>query len=300
MTRIQRLMKLHRLMDAAGEGGSDAGGTGSGQGGQGAGAGEGGEGQGGEGENSGSGDGSGQGGEGDKGGAKPSDAEAKLLKEVMTKKTALEAATAELNRVKEQLKAFEGIDATAVRALLTEKEEAERKKAEAAGDYEKLKKQMAESHATEKAALQSQIEASNGTVSTLQQKIAELTVGSAFSTSSFIANDLALPLSKARVLYGSHFEFKDDAVVGYDKPAGAADRAPLVDAAGNPLPFDVALKKIVDADPDKEALYRSKMKPGAGSSTQKASKAPKQVDASLTGRDRIAAGLKLAKEQASK
>ncbi|QFZ84615.1 hypothetical protein GFK26_18485 [Variovorax paradoxus] len=299
MTRIQRLMRLHRLMDAAGEHGSDGGGAGTGGDGQGEGSGEGAEGQG---EGDGQGDPKGGEGEGNKGATKPSDAEAKLLKEVMDKKRALETANTQLAQVNERLAQFEGIDAAKVRELLKEKEEQERTQAEARGDYEKLKKQMADSHAAEKTTLQSTIEAAQASISGLQKQIADLTVGGAFSASTFIAEDLTLPVSKARALYGSHFEFKDGVVVAYDKPASSADRAPLVDAAGTPLSFDDAFRKIVDADPDKDQLYRSKVKPGAGSTTTKTTKAQRvERDDNVTGTDRIALGLKnLAKQTGGK
>jgi hypothetical protein len=55
--------------------------------------------------------------------------------------------------------------------------------------------------------------------------------------------------------------------VVYDKPAGAKDRAPLVDAKGDPLPFDAAIAKLVDADEDRDSMKKSKMKPGSGSTT---------------------------------
>lgn len=302
--RLQRLMKLHRLMDAAGEGGSDAGGTGTGDG-QGSGAGEGGEGDKGQGEGEGEADkgktdGGGEGG-GEQGQKKPSDTEAALLKEVMTKKKALDTTKAELEQAKARLKDFDGLDVAKVRKLLADAEAAEEAAAVAKGDFDKLKAKMAESHATEKSTLLAQIEAEKGTTSALQRQIAELTVGGAFTGSAFIP-ELTLPVSKARALYGAHFEFKDGAVVGFDKPAGAEGRAPLVDAAGSPLSFDAALKQIVDADPDHEHLYRSKLKPGAGSSTTKAPRNAKpERDENVTGIDRIALGLKnLTKQSGSK
>jgi len=285
-----------------GEGGDGGSGAGAGGDGQGAGAGAGGEG-GAEGQGEGQGTKGGEGeGEGNKGGAKPSDAEAKLLKEVMDKKKALETANLQLAEVTKRLKDFDGIDVTQVRQLLKDKEEQERVQAEARGDYEKLKKQMADSHAAEKTTLQGAIDAATAANAGLQKQIADLTVGGAFAASSFIAEDLTLPVSKARALYGSHFEFKDGVVVAYDKPATSADRAPLVDAAGNPLSFDAAFRKIVDADPDKDQLYRSKLKPGAGSSTQKKTPQPNaDRDETLTGSARIAQGLKnLAKQTGGK
>jgi hypothetical protein len=297
MTLIQRLMRRHRLMDQAGSQGTDTGGTGTGAGGDGSGAGAGaGGGEGGApaGQESGApgagaGEGGGEGGE--PGATKPSDAEAKLIKEVMTKKTALEAANEKLKEVNAKLKDYEGIDVAKVRQMLAEAEAAELQKAEAKGDYERLKKQMADSHKADKATLEQQIEVANQKATAYAQQIAELTVGGAFGSSTFIP-ELTLPTSKARALYGSHFEFKDGIVVGYDKPASVADRAPLVDAAGIPLSFDAALKKIVDADPDRESLYRSKLKPGAGSGTQKAKSKDLETTSGLTGTDRIAQGLK--------
>ena len=288
MTRIQRLMKLHRLMDQAGEGGSDAGGTGTGSG-DGSSAGEGGE------------AGTGGAGEGTTttAKAKPSDGEARLLREVMAKKTALEAANVALAAANDRLKQFDGIDVATARQLLLDKEEQDRVAAEARGDYERLKTQMANSHATEKETLQGTINSSAEQIGALSKQIAELTVGSSFASSSFIPT-LIVPASKVRALFGSHFEFKDGNVVGYDKPASAADRAPLVDGAGNPLSFDAALKKIVDADPDKDDLYRSTVKAGSRSTTTKAKAAPEHDD-TVVGISRIALGLKnLAKQSSGK
>ncbi len=58
-------------------------------------------------------------------------------------------------------------------------------------------------------------------------------------------------------------------MVGYDKPRGAQNRTALVDQYGNAIAFDHAMRKIVEADPEKDHLLRSKVKPGAGSSSSK-------------------------------
>lgn len=288
MTRIQRLMRLHRLMNKAGEHGSDAGGgNADGEGGSGDGKGEG---EGGKGAGDGNADGEGS-GEGVK--PKPSDAEAKLLRDVMKQKTKATELETELTRVNAALKQFEGIDPAKVRALLAEQEELETKKLEAKGEYDRLTRQMAERHAAEKNELTQRLDtATQGTVA-LQRQIADLTVGSAFSQSKFVQDDLTLTPNKARVIYGSHFEFKDGQVIGFDKPAGASERTMLVDASGTALSFESALQKIIEADPDKDHLIRSKMKPGAGSGT--IPKGTKKVDGNgpkPTSIDRIANGLK--------
>jgi hypothetical protein len=40
-----------------------------------------------------------------------------------------------------------------------------------------------------------------------------------------------------------------------------------VDASGTPLSFDEAFKKIIEADPEKDFLLKSKVKVGAGSAS---------------------------------
>lgn len=232
--------------------------------------------------------------EADKGVARPSDAEAKLLKDVMKQKARTAELEAELTSAKAALKLTEGIDLEKARSMLAEQEEAERKRAVAAGEFDRLTKQMGERHTTEKTTMTQQIEEANRGNSALKQQIAELTVGSAFTQSRFVADELTLTPSKARVIYGPHFEYKDGKVVGYDKPASASDRTVLVSAAGEPLSFEDAMLKIVEADPDRDQLIRSKMKSGAGSNT--APKGAKHVaanqQASLSSVDKITAGLK--------
>jgi hypothetical protein len=232
---------------------------------------------------------------------KPTDAEAKLLKELMAHKEAARKAAEEAAAATLKLKEFEGIDPVKIKALLAEQEAAEHKRLEARGEYDRLVKQMGERHTAEKTALEKQVAEASRAQQALQKQIADMTVGGAFAGSKFVADDLTLTPNKARVIYGSHFEFADGQVVGFDKPAGASERTKLVDAAGNPLAFDEALRKLVEADPDKDHLIRSKVRPGAGSSTNNkgARQTAGEDRSSMSSIDKIAAGLKdLAKKNA--
>lgn len=225
---------------------------------------------------------------------KPTDEEAKLLKEVMQKKGKLDEANAALTAAQEQLKKFEGIDPEAVRALLKEKQDAETAALEAKGEWSRLKERMADEHGKEKKTLQEQIDALKGQLGAREGVINELTVGTQFSQSQFISAELALTPAKARVIYGDHFELVDGKVVAYDKPKGAAERTMIVNGAGAAVSFDDALRKIVEADPEKDHLLKSKVKPGAGSDSRLAGgKVTQPVQHSeTTGLSRIAAGLK--------
>jgi hypothetical protein len=285
MYGIKRLMNLHRLMDQANGAEGGTGGGGGGEGGSAAGE-----------EEAAAAaakvladEAAALAAAGEKTG-KPSDAEALLLKDLMKQKAAAKAAAAALSELQ---KKYEGIDPDKARTSLAQSEEDERKKAEDRGEYTRLVKQMGDRHAADLTAAQEGSKSAQAMNITLAQQIADLTVGSSFSGSKFVADDLTLTASKARVIYGSHFEFKDGAMVGYDLPAGASERTPLVDAAGRPLSFDLALSAIVEADPDRDRLIRSKSKPGAGSGTQTGAKkgVPSGNAPQLTGASRIAAGL---------
>lgn len=224
-----------------------------------------------------------------------SDKEADLLKEVMAKKD-------EITKLKEQVKKFEGIDPEQVKKLVEKAEaeaaaakKAEEKRLAEAGDFDRLKAMMKEQHEKE---LKDAQEAAGATKSALDQAMStinELTVGSSFANSAFIAEQTVLPAAAARSLYGNHFDVEDGKLIPFDKPKGAKERTPLVDARGEPLSFEAAIQKLVEMSPDRDKLLRSKMAPGAGSSTTTVRSQPtlerKGTDGELRGKDRMIAAL---------
>lgn len=221
-----------------------------------------------------------------------SDAEAKLLKDVMAKKTALKEANDKLKVLDDKLKTFDGIDPEKVRGLLKAQKDAEDEKLVAQGNWDALKSQMATAHADEMTGvnakvleLQAKLDAKDGVIS-------ELTIGTSFTSSEFIREELLLTPSKTRAAYGSHFGFEDGAIVGYDKPAGKEGRVVLVDASGEPLSFEDALRKLVDLDGDRDQILKSKVKQGSNSKTNVKSKVPDvKIDTTETGRGRITSAL---------
>jgi hypothetical protein len=225
---------------------------------------------------------------------KPSDSEAVLLKEVMKKKEALRKTEEKVADLESKLKQFDGIDVESVRALLNEKKTQETKKLEEKGEWERLKNQIVEEHTKEKQTLAERVAAAEANLSKAASTISELTVGNAFAQSQFIQSELteSWTPAKVRVVYGQHFEFVDGRVIAFDKPAGAAERTPLVDSQGEPLSFEQAMRKIIDADPDRDRMLRSKMKQGAGSKTDSKTAIP-DLDSKveLKGIDRISKAL---------
>lgn len=236
------------------------------------------------------GDGDLGGGKDESGAKKPSDAEAKLIKENMKKKADLQKAQDELSALK---KSVEGLDLDAVRKLLAEQKSAEEKQLEARGEWDRLKARMAEEHGKQTKALQDQIALLQGEIGSKTKDVNELTIGTAFGQSDFIQKELVLPPSKARVLYADHFDLEAGKVVGYDKPRGSADRTALVDASGTPISFDAALRKIVEADPERDHLLKSRVRSGAGSDSKKPiTDLAAKGDTNPTAVSKIATGLK--------
>lgn len=193
---------------------------------------------------------------------KTDDEKAGLLREVMEKKSTIK-------ELKDQLKAFEGIDPAAVRALIEEKRQAELAAEEAKGNFDRVKQMIVEAHESEKKSLSDTIADLQAQIAARDSELDKLTIGQSFALSSFIGDELTLTPSKAKLVYGSYFERVDGKTVGYDKPAGASDRTMLVGANGEPLSFEDAMRKIVDADPEKDKLLKTKVAPGAGSSSKK-------------------------------
>ena len=222
---------------------------------------------------------------------KPSDEAAKLLKEVMKLKEKAKAEEEARKRLEEQ---YKGIDLEAAKDALKKAEEAENKELERKGEYERLL-------AKQKERADALIEAERTRAKELEEKLAnaaravdELSLGNAFANSKFIQEKLALTPNKTKALYANHFEIEDGKLIAYDKPKGAADRTPLINATGNPLSFDDAIAEIINSDPDKEYLLRADVKAGAGSkqSNVKPGTEPKTYTDPVS---KIAAGLKNSK-----
>lgn len=261
-------------------------------------------GDGGDGGNGGSGGDGGQGGKGDQGEGgqgsgekktegdkKPSDEEARLLKENMKRKeenATLKRQIEELQGLQSTLNELGGLDA--LKTLVGEKKTAEEKQLEAKGDFERLKQRMAEEHTKEVGKLKAQIDAISGDLNKSKATINELMIGGQFGQSKFISEDTVYTPAKARVLYGDHFEIVDGKVVAYDKPKSAGNRTALVDSYGNPVGFDEALRKIVEADPERDYILKDKGKPGANSQSRQGE--PKKTQPEASGTAKIAAGLK--------
>lgn len=210
--------------------------------------------------------------------------------ELLRLKDAATAAQNALDQANARLKDFEGLDPKEIRALIATQKKAEEDALAAKGDFDTLKTRMADEHSRELGAANTRVQELEDRIAGLTSTIDNLTIGTAFNDSEFIKTELLLTPAKSRVVYGPHFDVVDGKLVGHDKPRGEAGRTALVDARGNALPFEDAMKRLVEADPDRDHLLKSKLKPGAASTTLATTKTVESTS-ELSGLSKIAAAL---------
>ncbi|MFA9261780.1 MAG: DUF6651 domain-containing protein [Undibacterium sp.] len=215
--------------------------------------------------------------------------EQKLLREVMDRKAKQKAAEAEAADLKAKLAAFEGVDVEKFKTMMKAESDAVMADAEKKGEFDRVKAAMISIHEAEKAELVKQMNEEKAARAAAAVTIDELTIGSSFAGSDYIRTDMLLSPAKARHLFGGHFDIKDGVLIAFDKPAGSVARTPLEDAKGVALSFEDAIKKIIDKDPDRDTLLRTKVNPGPGSKTTVAKVTQKA--SGLFGTSRILAGL---------
>lgn len=220
----------------------------------------------------------------------PSDETARLVKDVMKNKEAKRQAEADLAAANARLAAFGDATPEEIAAYRQQKADAERAAAEARGEYDRIVESMRAQQEADRTRYEAERAADRDALAAAQARIDELTVGRAFGDSKFLAENTVLSPAKARKLYGEHVEIVEGEIVVYDKPKGAKNRTPLVDARGENLSFEAAIEKVIKADPDFDTIGRSKMKAGSGSTPAPTVKDdPKPT--TPAGKSRIAAGI---------
>lgn len=215
---------------------------------------------------------------------KTTDSEAKLLKEVMKRK----------EREKEleaKLKQFEGVDINEVKKMLEEKELRKVKELEEKGQWEALKSQMVEASTKAIKEKEDRIVELMAHIEQSNKIVEKLTIDANFSSAKFISEETTLSPTKAKKIYGEYFEIENGSVVAYNKPAGESGRAPLIDGNGDNLSFNEAIAKIIESDPDKETILKSKIKNGSNSGQPGTKAEQVKAPVKLSGIDKIAAGL---------
>ena len=242
--------------------------------------------------------------EGDEG-KQLSESEAKLLKETMQRKEQikelrkeLEARQAEQSAKEAELSKFKDIlgdtPPEQLAELLEAKKKAETLELERKGEYDRIVERMKEESEKERQSLQARIEELSSSLASKEAQIDDMTIGRSFAESSFIREKSSLPPGIARKEFASHFELKNNVLVGYEKPVGSEGNTPIVDAEGRPKSFDDAIAELYASHPDSATLIKAVVKQGAasGTDTKPAGKSTsEQSDNEVKGIDRISRAL---------
>jgi hypothetical protein len=201
--------------------------------------------------------------------SKISDGEAKLLKDLMSKKATLKDLEKTVAELKGKLDSYGDIDPQKAVEYKQTVEQERIKKLEEKGEWEALKKQMQDEQSKVVSQLNQEIERLKHELDNGKGEVSKLKMKTVFDEQKqFFRDKTTLTSAKAQVIYGNHFELKDDgSVVAYDKPVGNPAKMPLVDSLGNYLSFDQAMMKIISLDPERDELLRSEIKTGSNSGT---------------------------------
>lgn len=165
----------------------------------------------------------------------------------MTPRLTLDSVKSELD----SLKAVIGdLNAEDLKGLIEEKKNSEIKELEDKKEYSRIVERMKTEHESVVSGLQNRIDELTQELSKRDSTIESVTVGRCFSESEFIQKDSVLPPSIARKEFGAYFDLVDGQVVGFDKPRGAEGRTMIVDATGEPKPFNDAIQELYKSHPD--------------------------------------------------
>lgn len=217
---------------------------------------------------------------------KVDDEKASLIKDMMKWKDKAKSTEDQLAALKKDV---EGLDLAAVRKLLADQAKAEEDAKLARGEFDAVKKQMVDAHDKALKEKTDALAEKDGVIAALQKQINDLAIGADFTNSPWLKKETILTGPMARTLFGEFFDVVDGKAVGYTKPRGAEGRAPISDAAGQPVSFEVAIQRVVEGYSEKDSVLRASLKPGAGSKP-----ADKTVDPNpqkMSGLEMITAGL---------
>lgn len=155
-------------------------------------------------------------------------------------------------------KPFEGLDPAKAREAIDKLGKIDQKTLIDAGEVDRVKAEIAQQY-------QGQLDEAKTTNSTLQSRVDQLTIGSAFASSEFIANRIAVPREMFEATFGKNFKVEDGKVVPYDASGNKIySKKTMGEIAG----IDEAFEIMVDGYAHKDSILRAPDKGGSGSGGQ--------------------------------
>lgn len=158
-------------------------------------------------------------------------------------------------QAREQLKAFEGLDAKQAREALEKLKTVDLTKMVDAGRLDEVKNSV-------KAEYDVQISERDKKLGDLQQRINGMILDGAFNASSYIKENIAIPAEMFRDSFGKYFKVEDDKLQAFDR---AGNRIMSKKNIGEFADFDEAIEILVDGYSQKDAILKAPEHRGSGS-----------------------------------
>lgn len=166
----------------------------------------------------------------------------------------------EIDSLKDQLKVFDGLDATQAREAIEKLGKIDAKALIDAGQVDVVKEEM-------KKAYEAQLNDEKSRSTQLENQLKQYIVGQSFGDSQFIAEKLNIPVDMARSFFGANFVVNDqNKVVALNDPNNKDSIIYSEANPGEPASFDEALAKFVNAYPNKDQILKSSGNQGGGTS----------------------------------
>lgn len=189
----------------------------------------------------------------------------------------------ELSEIKEQFKAYEGLDPQQAREALEKLQKLNDKDLIDAGKVDEVKAEMRKVY-------EAQLNDERSKAVQLENQLKSYIVGQAFGDSKFIDEKLSIPKDMAREFFGKHFVVNDkNQVIALHDPSDPESIVYSDANPGDPAGFDEALAKFVNSYQYRDQILRSSGNQGSGvSSSRSSSSVPKSLADCKTDEERIA------------
>lgn len=173
----------------------------------------------------------------------------RLNKESQTHREAKEA-------LEETAKAFKDLDPVAAKKALDIVKNLDDKKLIDAGEVERVVKEKTD-------AFQVRLDKAEGETETLRSQYNTEKINSAFASSEYIKDKLAVPSDMAQATFGKHFVFKEGIMTPVDSNGNVIYSN---DNPGDIALFDEAIERIVTTYPHRDSILKGSGHTGTGSS----------------------------------
>lgn len=164
----------------------------------------------------------------------------------------------ELSEIKEQFKAYEGLDPQQAREALEKLQKLSDKELIDAGKVDEVKAEM-------KKVYEAQLNDERSKAVQLENQLKSYIIGQSFGDSRFIQEKLNIPVDMAREFFGKHFTVNErNQVIALHDPSNPDSVIYSEANPGEPAGFDEALAKFVNSYQFRDQILKPSGNQGAG------------------------------------